>query len=290
MVEYLSYKAIIGKSILILLVFIQVQIPSASAWTFLTSSSIVNVARMQKNKQALNTKLNAFGKQSFWESSYESELSSSEEEQSAGSFSWYCNWEDLAPFVTDLIQSQVTPVNKKPLFQQHVLLPGIGNDPTLLHMAQEGYTNLSAFDYAPSAITCCKNLLSRHSLSHSSIQLNVADARDLQGIYSSNIFDFVLDKGTLDSIFLIGGDDKNMGRAYVHDAISELYTVMKPGAVILSVTAVVPDVIGDLLDGDSSRWCKVLDTRDGVFISSEGYASINVDATMIAYIRMPCID
>ena len=238
--------------------------------------------------------LDAFGKQSYWESSYEEALISSDEEPSStSSFSWYSSWDDLSPFILDLQMKHLVSNDTPNPYTLNILLPGIGNDPILVDMAKEGYQNLSAFDYAPSAISCCQRLLARslHNLPQiHNIQLDVADARNLKEFYPSNKFDFALDKGTLDSIYLIGGADKAKGRGYVQDSIRELYRVMKPGGVVMSVTAVVPDIIDEVfeeeIDGDSNCWRKILDTRDEVVFSSEGYASINVDATMIAFVRL----
>ena len=136
----------------------------------------------------------AYGKRSFWESSYEESLD--ESAASDISFSWYCRWEDLSPFVEEWMRLYLlTPFisidedEGEPysvyfsslLRKQRILLPGVGNDPLLLDMVQEGYTNISAFDYAPSAIRCCEQMLEEKGKDYLKIvDLKVADARELQ--------------------------------------------------------------------------------------------------------------
>lgn len=70
-----------------------------------------------------------FGKKRHWDIMYET--GHDDDNRSSVSYSWYCNWSDIEPFWNDLI-------SELPLFSQnanpHVLIPGIGNDPTPLAM------------------------------------------------------------------------------------------------------------------------------------------------------------
>merc|ERR1719223_1488344 len=60
-------------------------------------------------------------------------------------FTWYSGWSDVAPFFTELV-----PVHKS----TRILLPGIGNDSSMVDMYDEGFRHMTAFDYAPEGIEC----------------------------------------------------------------------------------------------------------------------------------------
>lgn len=231
----------------------------------------------------------SFGEQTYWESSYVDALNEERGQNNvdplatdgtpAAAFSWYCQWEDLSPFLSELLEKNNIPSNPK------ILVPGVGNDPTILHMyKQSGYSNIYAFDYAPSAVECCQKFLGEDLMRSKHIQLSVADARDLSGVYDDAIFDAVLDKGTLDSIYLIG-DGKESKYHNLEQAVKELSRVTQPGGFVMSVTAVATDAIDQLFDNMGDVWTKVLDTREEVYITDDGFASVNVDATLLGWVR-----
>ena len=79
-----------------------------------------------------------------------------------------------------------------PLDQQpSILIPGIGNDACIRDMFDEGYTNLTMFDYAPEGVECAKRMFGDKRLQLIE-DLRVADARDLP--YDDGCYDAVLEK------------------------------------------------------------------------------------------------
>ena len=136
----------------------------------------------------------SFGRREFWDEAYRTgDLNEAKDE---GTFSWYCDsWEDLEPFFAELVSDRGA----------NILIPGVGNDAAIRGMFDAGYKRLSAFDYAPEGVECARKMFGDDRLKK--IDLRVADARDLVE-YSDNSFDAVLEKGTLDSVYLSGGKDK----------------------------------------------------------------------------------
>jgi ubiquinone/menaquinone biosynthesis C-methylase UbiE len=149
-------------------------------------------------------------------------------------------------------------------------------------MFDAGYENLSAFDYAPEGVECARKMFGDDRLKK--IDLRVADARDLVE-YSDNSFDAVLEKGTLDSVYLSGGKDKEKARLHLSMAVSEMARVLKSGGVVFSITAACADAVSAAFEVDEGTTWRQL--RDGeLHITEDGYVSTNIDATMFAWQRI----
>ena len=217
---------------------------------------------------------NRYGRMTYWDESYRDSLLGSDDD-SAETFSWYCGWEELGPFFAELIPLQTNP---------SVLVPGIGNDACILDMFNAGYHRLTAFDYAPEGVECAKRMFGPEKIQLME-DLRVADARDLP--YDDDTYDAVLDKGTLDSIYLSGGKDKELARKHLGMAVSELSRVVKVGGIVFSVTAACVDAVQLSFDECNERegcWKQI---RDGsLYITGDGYTSNNVDATMLVWQRI----
>ena len=203
-----------------------------------------------------------FGRQEFWDSSYA---------DGDASFSWYAGWPDLEPFWRELVPGK----------DSKILIPGIGNDKAIVDMFDSGYKRLSAFDYAPQGVARALELF---GASRNIDDLRVADARDLP--YEDASFDAVLDKGTLDAIYISGGSSDAAARELqLVSAVDELQRVVRPGGVVLSVSAAAAKHLPMAFARRPGAW-QVL--RDGsVHITEDGYASINVDAELLAWVRLP---
>jgi len=225
---------------------------------------------------------NQFGRMAYWDESYRQSLVQDKNNvdndgrrDDTETFSWYCGWDsELEPFFNEVV----------PLQNSTVLVPGIGNDACIRDMFDSGYQRLSAFDYAPEGVECAKRMFGPERLKLMD-DLRVADARSLP--YDDACFDAVLDKGTLDSIFLSGGKDKVLSRKHLTMAVSELARVVKVGGTVFSVTAACVDAVQESFDecNESNGCWKQI--RDGSFYMTElGYASNNVDATMLAWERI----
>ena len=147
-------------------------------------------------------------------------------------------------------------------------------------MFNAGYHRLTAFDYAPEGVECAKRMFGPEKIQLME-DLRVADARELP--YDDDTHDAVLDKGTLDSIYLSGGKDKELARKHLGMAVSELSRVVKVGGIVFSVTAACVDAVQLSFD-ECKCWKQI---RDGsLYITGDGYTSNNVDATMLVWERI----
>ena len=81
----------------------------------------------------------SFGTKEYWDEVYYGRGDFPSDE-----YSWYFGWEGYQKFVKEYVVG-----TRK---QQRILLPGIGNDPILLDLLQNGYTDLTATDYSEPAI------------------------------------------------------------------------------------------------------------------------------------------
>ena len=80
-----------------------------------------------------------------------------------------------------------------------------------------------------------------------------------------------------------GGDDPAARTDSLARAVDEMHRVLRPGAVLLSVNAAATDHIIAAFNARAEYWKPL---RDGtLYITEDGYASINVDATMLAWER-----
>lgn len=198
-----------------------------------------------------------FGRKSYWNECYESERE----------YTWYASWNDIQPFFTELVplKDSETP---------RVLLPGIGNDSSMVDMFDYGYTQMSAFDYASEGVDCAKDFFGDRDC-----DLQVADARNLVS-YEDDSYDAILEKGTLDAIYLSGANDKELAAEHLKMAVDEMHRVLKKGGVVMSITAACADAVKDAFD--NSEYWQVI--RDGSFyVTEDGYTSNNIDATILVY-------
>jgi ubiquinone/menaquinone biosynthesis C-methylase UbiE len=162
----------------------------------------------------------------------------------------------------------------------------------MVHMYDDGYSHLTAFDYAEEGIENAKTFFGDRYLVDGrqqndnkfihGVDLLVADARKLP--FELNTFDAVLEKGTFDAIYLSGGKDKDLAREHLNMAVSELSRVICPGGIVMSITAACADAVDLAFQSFQSDWEVI---RDGNFyITEDGFASNNVDATILAWRRL----
>lgn len=219
-----------------------------------------------------------FGRQDYWNGLYEKE----------SNFSWYAGWDELKPFVTEFV----------PSFESSLLIPGVGNDKVLVDMYQYGYSNLTAMDYAPEGIERCRDMLLLRTAGDGgdahSVQLVVADARNLQGVFDDASFDAVMEKGTLDAIYLSGGKNKTLAADNLLLAINELTRCVKPGGIWISIAGVVNQQIHQAMnqmiltknqedgDNDLPMWTSLVGDGE-LYTTQDGYTSNNIDGSLLVW-------
>lgn len=216
---------------------------------------------------------NQYGRMAFWDESYRRVLNLSDESADSAVFSWYCGWEDLQPFFSELIPNK----------NSRILVPGVGNDGSICGMFDHGYRHLSVFDYAPEGVECAKRIMGHRIQSID--DMRVADCRNMP--YESSSFDAVFDKGTLDSIYLSGGEDKVLACKHLNMAVSELARTLVPGGIVFSVNAACTNAIQKSFDESNTNETKWEQLKDGsLYMTEDGYTSNNVDATILVWKKL----
>ena len=174
-----------------------------------------------------------FGTKEYWDDVY-----SGRGDFPADCYSWYYGWDVLGKHVKAYL----------PTKEERILVPGVGNDSLLVDLVQAGYRNLVGQDYSEHAVERQADLLYQAD--------GAANVSTLQGDVTNlplawtGTYDAVIEKGLLDAVYLSG--DGN-----VEKAAKELFRVLKPGGVFISVSGVVPNSLRRELIGDA-EW-----VRDG---------------------------
>ena len=198
-----------------------------------------------------------FGRRSYWDGVYADEAE----------FSWYCGWADVEPLWLELV-------------------PGVGNDDAAVGLVDAGFTSVAASDYAPEGVARARARLGDERAER--VDLRVADARSLP--YGDDAFDAVFEKGTLDAVFLSGGRDKALAYDQLRLCAAEMARTVRRGGVVLSLSAPATEPIDRAFrecrsDGGGARcWRQLIDGDS--FVTDDGFASINVDATILAWERL----
>lgn len=183
-----------------------------------------------------------FGTREYWDDMYQGMGDFDKEE-----YTWYFGWSNVKSHFTE----HIPPPSADSLESKEyrILIPGMGNDPLLLDMVGAGYRDITAFDYSEGAVERQAELLSYDAVARDFVQLYHLDARALKEEWTGS-FDAILEKGCLDALYLCG--DGN-----VEKAAEELHRVLKPGAVFMSVSGVVPsDLRKDVFSADRYEWLR----------------------------------
>uniref|UniRef100_A0A7S3RQP4 Methyltransferase type 11 domain-containing protein n=1 Tax=Emiliania huxleyi TaxID=2903 RepID=A0A7S3RQP4_EMIHU len=200
---------------------------------------------------------NKYGRKDYWDDLYRG---SGSDGLPAEAFSWYCGWSELEPFWSELVASG-TP---------RVLVPGMGNDRSLVELYDAGWRDVTAFDYSEDAVTRARALVGRRD-----VRLLCADATALP--FADASFDAVLDKGTLDAVG-IAGDTR------LQEAVAELTRTTAAGGVVVTVSRALEP--SSLLSAFTGQDWKV--ERDGgLHVAEGGEVSTDLAAGLFAWRRLP---
>lgn len=192
-----------------------------------------------------------FGTKEYWQNTYNGLGDFPMDE-----YSWYYGFETMKPMITQYLPlpfKQMKKFNKddKPSSNAtlKVLIPGVGNDRTLLDLFNFGYEDITAFDYCESAIERQQDLLMYNREAQERVKLLVKDARSLDIDWSSK-YDVIIEKGALDAVYL-------SGKGNVEKAISEFGRVIKPGGFVMSISGVLPEELrNSLFSQDKWEWIR----------------------------------
>ncbi len=186
-----------------------------------------------------------FGTKEYWDDMYKGMGDFSSEE-----YSWYFGFETIKPFFVQYMPLPPKQAKNKDIDMPKVLVPGVGNDPTVLDLYAFGYQDITAFDYSSDAIERQEELLSYNSQAMDDITLLVRDGRQLDDAWTDT-FDIIFEKGALDAIYLSGPESGNVERA-----VEELSRVLKPGGYFMSVSGVVPENLRREMIQDEWEWIR----------------------------------
>ena len=205
-------------------------------------------------------------------------------------YSWYGSWDDLVgPAFMKHCPPPSPPTansNNSKLF--NILVPGIGNDSTILDLQNAGYQTqqnnnkdatcrITAFDYSESAMDRQVDLLWGQDLDdekNNHICLETHNCRNLPTSWTHQ-FDAICEKGLLDAVYLSSSDDDGCytdqtTNRPVRQAVQELHRVLQTGAIMVSVSGVVPAALRRDMFGNDNEWKWLRDGSDdkhaGVFV------------------------
>ena len=147
-------------------------------------------------------------------------------------------------------------------------------DSLLLDMYDGGYQSLSAFDYASESIEYFERIKGNE---RSGIELNVADARNLT-LYEENSFDTIVDKGTLDAIYLAGNNKEEKLKS-LNQSVMEFKRVLRPTGILWSLSNICVEA---LLEMDWTGW-KELTNGGDLYTTRDEYTSNNVDGSLLVW-------
>ncbi|KAG9278300.1 EEF1A lysine methyltransferase 4 [Astyanax mexicanus] len=118
-----------------------------------------------------------------------------------------------------------------------ILMLGCGNSALSTDMCQAGYTSITNVDYSS---VCVETMAQRHS-DCAGLSWVCMDIRRLA--FPDASFDVVIEKGTLDAMLVDERDPWNVSDSsahLLHQVLSEISRVLKPGGRFISVTFAQP--------------------------------------------------
>ncbi|KAL3171008.1 hypothetical protein MRX96_013900 [Rhipicephalus microplus] len=152
-------------------------------------SSRLSCGHVCDNSSELNP--SELGTKTYWEEAYQDELSNFTNHGDVGEV-WFGSKNEHR--VTTWMLQHAEKAS-------HILDIGCGNGHLLIHLAKEGFTNLTGVDFIENAVTLARKLAAKEAVV---VLFEVGDIleQELPCPCFSRKYDFVLDKGTYDAISL----------------------------------------------------------------------------------------
>lgn len=164
----------------------------------------------QELENILNHPAPAYGEKEYWNSRYE--------KTPKDTFEWFQPWPQIRQYVSKYFS------NKGP-----VLNIGCGNSSMTSDLLADGFKSVTGIDYSQTVISQMKQKIGSSSDQTSRIEFLTMDATAMS--FSNNSFDFVFDKGTIDTLLCCD----NGGKA-VFAVMKEITRVLVPGGMFICIS------------------------------------------------------
>ena len=123
--------------------------------------------------------------------------------------------------------------------QLQTLVLGCGNSQLSMHLRDAGYGHITSVDISE---VCVSQARAKYGADGSQqLSFEVADVRDMRALFSDASFDLVVDKATLDAVFIATGTDAGASSYQqefdsVDRLLFEVRRVLAPGGVFISLS------------------------------------------------------
>ncbi|WCJ33842.1 EEF1A lysine methyltransferase 4 [Euphorbia peplus] len=185
-----------------------------------------------------------------------------------------------------LIRSHISP-------DSSVLELGCGNSQLCDHMYDDGITDITCIDLSKIAVEKMQQRLSAKGYK----EIKVVEADMLNLPFSNESFDVVVEKGTMDVLFVNSGDPWNPKPAtvtQVNAMLTNVHRVLKPDGIFISISFGQPHFRRPLFDAPELTWSVEWSTfGDGFhyffYILKKGKRSLN-DKETSKKVELPTIN
>ena len=164
----------------------------------------------QELENILNHPAPPYGEKEYWNSRYE--------KTPKDTFEWFQPWPQIRQYVSKYFTNK-----------GQVLNIGCGNSNMTSDLLADGFKNIAAIDYSQTVITQMKQRIGSSSDQSSRIEFITMDATAMS--FSNNYFDYVFDKGTIDTLLCCDNGGK-----VVNAVMKEIARVLTPGGLFICVS------------------------------------------------------
>ncbi|OHT11419.1 Menaquinone biosynthesis methyltransferase [Tritrichomonas foetus] len=178
----------------------------------------------QELENILNRQAPSYNEIDYWNTRYEREPEP---------FDWYQTWGRLRPIVLPAVSGR-----------QNALDIGCGNSTLAADLLEDGFEHVVGYDASSVVIEQNKQRYGNESR----LEWICGDVTKMEKI-ESNKFDFVIDKGTIDSLMCAGSSARS-----VTQILAEVARVLKPGGVFVEVSYGTPNTRTSFLKNPQFGW------------------------------------